>query len=165
MRLICEAFAPGTPKTKGSLDFRPDGTARENVAGSKRWRRLVADAVARSTVERGVTAPVCVQAVFWLPVPPSQIGKLWAAVWSRAGDIDKLSRNVLDACGSTDLKDAHIYADDNQVVTIWATKLPTTESIGPGALIRIWEVDPDWYIETANQRAAERWELQGRGGL
>lgn len=138
-RLVASCFVPGRAKTKGSLDFqpgakctccprceayKPGGRAVENVAGSSRWRQLVAYEAGRAMAGAGgpIEGPVTVVAVFYLVAEQ---------VWSgRVGDDDKLARNVLDA-----LQDAGVYADDVQVVDLLAFKRSRPER--PGVDLRI----------------------------
>lgn len=120
-------FVPGRPKTKGSMVARPNGSMRENVAGSGMWRQLMAYAAKlemrrRPDVRWPLAGPVSVRALFWLPVTP---------IGARVGDIDKLCRNLLDA-----LDDAGVYADDVQVVDLVARKMQVDDRgadvSGPG---------------------------------
>ena len=162
MRLLVDTFVSGQAKTKGSLTFKGGGYVEENVRGSKQWRRLMADACRRDYERRyGEPAlatkrcePIMVVATFWLALPPRlptwimaliEAGRAVAAMWERAGDVDKLSRNLLDALGSTDAEDAHIYADDNQVVSLSVVKLTTgmgaLQSFPPGVRVTVLELD------------------------
>ena len=125
MKLILSTWIPGRPKTKGSLDFqpgakctccsrceayKPGGRAVENVAGSSRWRQLMAyQAGLGMAGKEPIEGPVIVVAVFYLPAADVAAG--------RVGDGDKLARNLLDA-----LQDAGVYADDVQVRDLLAFK-------------------------------------------
>jgi Holliday junction resolvase RusA-like endonuclease len=118
-------WVPGRPKTKGSLDFKPGrkctccskcdahlpgGTVTENVAGSKRWRQMMAYAAGNAMAGREpMEGPIGVAAVFDLPVLDVARG--------RVGDLDKLARNTLDA-----LTDAGVYGDDVQVTRLLLEK-------------------------------------------
>jgi len=135
--VLASAWVPGAPKTKGSLDpvpgpkckccakcnaHMPGVHMRESVIGSKRWRSLMAEAVRMcqrqlrvSKYEGGVT--VC--GTFYLPVK--------SVITPRAGDLDKLLRNALDA-----LQDAGAYADDVQVVRIVTDKREATDQFPKG---------------------------------
>jgi Holliday junction resolvase RusA-like endonuclease len=108
--LVLEAFIPGAPKSKGSLDHIGGGQMRENVAGSKRWRMLMADSLRRHWAGREPLAcPVQVDAYFYLPVADEM-----ALVTKGARgnyDKDKLERNLYDA-----LTDAGVWKDDSQAV-------------------------------------------------
>lgn len=135
--VLASAWVAGAPKTKGSLDFIPGrkckccaacnahvpgGHVAEGVIGSKRWRNLVAEAVRmcqrqlRTTKYEGA---VTVCATFYLPVK--------SVIAARAGDLDKLLRNALDA-----LQDAGTYSDDTQVVRIVTDKREATDQYPKG---------------------------------
>ena len=141
MILLDDAWCPGRPRTKGSLDFVPGprcrcspqckghlpagARARENVAGSGQWRQLMASRFAQLRVLPDAwPGPVAVYAVFWLPVVD--------VTAARSGDIDKLMRNVLDA-----LTDAKIYEDDVQVVRSMGDKAEANARRGPGVMVRV----------------------------
>lgn len=130
--VVLEVFVPGHPKTKGSLE-KQGGRMVESVAGSKTWRRLVAQR-ARDVAGGAapIVGPVAVRLAFYLPV---------ACVWvGRPGDNDKLERNVLDA-----LTDAQVYGDDVQVVRSIVEKY-SARSHDPaspfqqGVLIQVWRL-------------------------
>lgn len=123
MSLLCAIWAPGVPRTKGSLDRRMQDTPQ-----SKAWRRLVAEEVKRDMRVRGQVldvpnpfqGPVVVRCVF---VRPDDIG-----------DVDKLARNVLDAISI----DAKLIADDVQVVGLECYRArEIRERQGPGALVDV----------------------------
>lgn len=142
--MVLSCWIPGRPKTKGSLDFQPGkkcrccdrceayekgGRAVENVAGSGRWRQLMAYAmrIEMSTSwandQPPLEGPVIVAAVFHLPVKDVAAG--------RCGDLDKLARNLLDA-----LQDAGVYGDDVQVTRLLVDKVEAGER-GPGVDLRV----------------------------
>lgn len=117
------------------------GVLSEAVEGSMRWRQIVAYAVAVGAIGREdlpFAGPVRVDLDFYLPVDP---------LGARAGDVDKLARNVLDAlsaCGSAGSsaceqgcrKHAGVYRDDSQVVALSVSKYgPRVE--GQGVRIRV----------------------------
>lgn len=160
MRTLVDTFVSGNPKTKGSLTFKSGKYAEENVRGSKEWRRLMADACRRDLVARmgeGWAAsasmrPISVRATFRI-APPNRlpgwaaalmaVGRPFAAIWGRAGDIDKLSRNLLDALGSTDKRDANVYADDNQVIQLVVHKIACLGGEPPGVRVTVNELDDE----------------------
>lgn len=147
MRL--EAWVPGSPKTKGSMRVVNNrrGVLTESVAGSTRWRQLVAYSVAGeirvARALRGdipptwpLTGPVFVELAFSVPAIPTA---------ARAGDLDKLARNVLDAlsacsrrCGSDCRNHAGLYLDDVQVVAMNLSKVGPVAA--PGLRISAWEL-------------------------
>lgn len=162
MLTLTECWVPGRPKTKGSLDVvnASTGHVRENVAGSARWRLLVADAVRRDRARRfGADArpsvfPVAVRCAFWLPPPANPAGE-WrdAPIHTRAGDVDKLARNVLDALAN-DAANAAMnggaYVNDVQVCDLRAVKLlATPPGLLPGLLLSVWELAPAYLDDEA----------------
>lgn len=110
-------FAPGQPKTKGSLDVVRAPSAgrkavvREGVRGSGAWRRLVAERARVAMAGRPAWGgPVGVRCSFMFATDN--------VMARHVGDLDKLARNVLDA-----LTDAHVYLDDSQVVKLFCDKV------------------------------------------
>lgn len=131
--MLLSAWCPGRPKTKGSLTCRPNGSVRENVVGSKEWRQLMAQSfrIAYSGAAP-CDDPVSVGLVFYLPVTN--------VIAVRAGDIDKLVRNVLDA-----LTDAKIYTDDVNVARVTAEKLPADQSArGAGVYVQVHDLAQEY---------------------
>lgn len=124
---MLSCWVPGRPKTKGSLTVVNGhrGIASDTPA-SKRWRQLMAYAAA-GQIKAPLEGPVCVVAVFHLPVHPTS-GHAWAG---RVGDLDKLARNLLDA-----LTDAGVYGDDVQVTRLLVDKVEAGER-GPGVDLRV----------------------------
>jgi Holliday junction resolvase RusA-like endonuclease len=156
LNVVTDVWVAGRPATKGSLDLAPragGGTyVRESVAGSKDWRRLVAHAVSADRRARGIGEPtlsaVGVRVLFVLPVPigiaastPAElVSGLWPSM-ARVGDVDKLTRNVLDA-----MQDAGAYRDDTQVCKALVGKVyadgTTPGSDYQGARVQCWELTP-----------------------
>ena len=128
--IIADVFVPGAAKTKGSMEVRnrATGAMKESVAGSSRWRALMAQAVrddiARRRRSHPWAGPVAVHVLAHLTPPDTFWQRLWA-YWHQAGDLDKLVRNVLDALGSTS-KNAKMnggaIVDDNLVCRLVAEK-------------------------------------------
>jgi hypothetical protein len=150
--IIVDVFVPGAAKTKGSMEVRnrATGAMKESVAGSSRWRALMAQAVRDDIARRNCTggdrgyncehrAPfncgdvepypgaVSVTVEAYLPPPVIKWPTMpwhWP-IWTRAGDLDKLVRNVLDAIGSTSRNtkmNGNAIVDDNLVCRIVASK-------------------------------------------
>lgn len=140
--IVTETFVPGQPKTKGSMRGVGGGNMIESVAGSTRWRMLVAERVRRDRAQRQLDVPsarpVGVRLVFWVEPPVSLIGteRAATATWIGAGDVDKLARNVLDA-----LTDARAYADDNQVVRLLVEECVAAPNRPAGVLVQCWELN------------------------
>jgi hypothetical protein len=153
--IIVDVFVPGTPKTKGSLDITRRGYVTENVAGSVRWRCLVAERVrAWRTAQRfdvPSSGPVRVDLTCWLPVPAwvgdDDMTTYLAATWVNSGDVDKLARNVLDAlsvapvsASTTDRKKyAGAYVDDRLVQTLVVRKFGTRSEHAAGVRVFVSE--------------------------
>lgn len=163
MHKVLDAFVAGRPRTKGSLDAQQRRGGRggtrmvENVAGSVTWRIMMAavfakawrtpDGVPREPLE-GVA--IRVAATFYLPCPRPE--SLYAA---RSGDVDKLTRNLLDALAVDETgmgKGAGVIANDAQVVGIVIEKAYAADASGPhghgkglrpqGVHVQVWMVTP-----------------------
>lgn len=176
--IITSVWVPGHPKTKGSLTFFGSQQVEENVKGSPEWRALVAGAVRRDLTERrqlGIGSPephdgpVEVITAFWLERPlgvPFSRGGIVPAIWPRAGDVDKLARNVLDACAA-DARDAAMnggaFVNDNQVVNLMATKMTAREGpMSSGALVMVRVIHDDELIKLERElRTMRGLVLQG----
>lgn len=126
--VLADVWVPGLPKTKGSLTRGRGGGMRESVIGSTTWRLLVAERVRGWRKVQGLTVPydgpVIVLACFYLSADP---------IAARAGDLDKLVRNVLDACAADATREAAnggAYVNDNQVVSMRAEKIGPVQECG-----------------------------------
>jgi Holliday junction resolvase RusA-like endonuclease len=144
----------GRPRTKGSLNVYCLKNARhtvrveEETKDSSLWRRMVARAAQAHMLETSgglwnVGDPVGVRLLF---VFPAWIGVGGEVVpshdtpWPTAitlGDIDKLTRNVLDA-----LTDAHMIEDDRLVVQLQVAKEWADELRPAGVSIQLREPAP-----------------------
>lgn len=172
--ILTQTWVPGHPKTKGSLTAK--GGYATDTPASKRWRALMAERV-RQDIERRrhpepnvwidetawpYTGPVLVAAYFWLePTTGKAIEhaqRTGAATWDKAGDVDKLARNLLDALGSPRHPKrldaplcAEVYKDDNQVINCNVWKFPADRSRGraPGAWISVATAPPLGSFEQA----------------
>jgi hypothetical protein len=136
--ILVDTFVAGLPRTKGSLAKRPNGTLYDSVVDSGKWRALMAGAVRDDMARRfpglgGAPDPwrhaVRVDAVFWLPVDPLAYG---------AGDLDKLTRNLLDALGTRSKNPRYnggVIIDDNQVVHLDIRKLGPSDRPGVHVIV------------------------------
>lgn len=151
-------FAAGHPKTKGSLDVvnAKTGVLRESVDPEGKWRTAVACAAVeaatgkrpRVTSYRHITdemrpalpvadkdRAVAVSLLFWIPGTRA-MGAMTAdgPVRHGTGDLDKLSRLVLDA-----LQDAGVLTDDACVARLVAAKEWALAELGdvPGCLVTV----------------------------
>lgn len=170
--IIVDVFVPGAAKTKGSMVVRnrATGAMKESVVGSSAWRALMAQAVHDDIARRHCTggnggrdcehrAPfncgavepyagaVSVTVVAYLTPPAGWVARflsvvLWP-IWERAGDLDKLVRNVLDALGSTSKNskmNGGAIVDDNLVCRLVAEKLVaggTVDTMPAGVRIKV----------------------------
>lgn len=170
VNVIAAVWVPGHPATKGSLDFFGPGQVRESVKGSEDWRIKVAEAVSANISARNLggwhgaprltgpptTGPVVVQCTFWLD--PGFLGlENDPAIWHGAGDVDKLARNVLDACAA-DAKDAAknggAFANDNQVERLVSEKFSSGGRPGDSGLMLVVMHSTD-ERRNSQRRAAE----------
>jgi len=117
-----DTFIIGHPKPKGSMRaFVPKGSrkvvVREQVSGSKPWRDIVALHLIEWTARGAfpIESPVEVRLHFRVPKPKTSKRKFPTS--QRDGDIDKLTRNMLDA-----MVDAGILRDDCYVVRLLVTQ-------------------------------------------
>jgi crossover junction endodeoxyribonuclease RusA len=139
-------FVPGAPRPKGSLRFvahartgKPVPVGRNKLADQ--WGARVSE-TARQAGWQPVESPVSLWLRFGFERPRSHYrtgrhaGRLrdHAPVYPtsrQCGDLDKLSRGVLDALTGI------AYADDSQVVQLRARKVWASELWIPGVRIRM----------------------------
>lgn len=156
--IIVDVWVPGAAKTKGSMVVRnrATGAMKESVVGSSQWRALMAQAV-RDDLDRRWNHPfadmlwgglpyagaVSVTVVAHLAPPASWLDSLFATVtttwpiWERAGDLDKIVRNVLDALGSKSKNskmNGNAIVDDNLVCRLVAEKHVAEKHVAGGAV-------------------------------
>lgn len=161
--VIVDVFVPGAAKTKGSMEVRnrATGAMKESVEGSSRWRALMAQAVRDDVERRGIlsqgrgefgpvpwSGPVAVTVVAYLTPPGTwwrdalkDLAQFRWPTWPRAGDLDKIVRNVLDAIAAN-AKNAKMnggaIVDDNLVCRLVAEKRTagaTADTMPPGVRI------------------------------
>ena len=125
------------PATQGSKRALPNGVMLETNKRLRPWRSHITDA-ALSTNHPLTTAPVSISITFRFLRPRSHFNKSGLSprapqhlTSKQKGDIDKLSRAVLDALTGT------LLYDDSQVVQLSAQKRYITPDEHPGALITI----------------------------
>ena len=120
--LIIDVVVPGVPRPQGSkVGFVTDAgkvRMREAAKGVESWRadiRLLAKSKMRGRLP--VTIPVAVSLTFFFKGEPRYSWK------ASKPDIDKISRAVLDALGSTKVAPGGVvFRDDCQVVLLSASK-------------------------------------------
>lgn len=135
----------GIPATQGSkTGYIRGGRAvvvDKDPAKLKPWR----EAVRSTAVEMSgpdwapLTGPITVLLAFRMPRPKSapKRRRTWPT-GARSGDIDKLTRSILDS-----LTDAGIWADDAQVVDLHACKDYAYSTQRPGVDITIQSESPE----------------------
>ena len=146
-KLLLSLFVAGHPRPKGSLDVKAYKNGRpvlqENNPRSKAWRQRVASEVqpiVQEDTRFPYDGPVRVRLLFVFD--RSDVSAETADGYPQrryVGDIDKLTRNVLDA-----LDDANVYSDDSRVVSIQADKVWTdSEYLFPGVWITVERTDSE----------------------
>lgn len=153
--ILCDVFVPGHAKTKGSMQPLGNGKMVDKPS-SRVWRKLIAERVKSHLAKLGedhylLVLPyggrVGVRIVSYAQAPKSAKGLLgvWAWLIARAGfgDVDKLARNVLDALSCEDPDDAHLIADDSQVVDLYSHKRLAMPGMMVGQQITVWVIPED----------------------
>jgi crossover junction endodeoxyribonuclease RusA len=136
----------GEPAPQGSKSVGRHGGVYEKSRKVKPWRDAIVAAVLSQYGEPPFgsgAAPVSVLIRFYLPRPAGHYGTGRNAWKVKDGaprypatrpDIDKLARSTLDG-----LKQAGVYADDGQVVTLQVFKVYAPPGVKPGASIKVWD--------------------------
>ena len=153
MAVLLDTFVNGRPRTKGSLKPIINWSTQkyrmvEQVEQSKPWRLAISNHVIKTLAcDRPVSPalwtelglpydrPVSVEMSFTFALNRVDVGPADADGWPVGigwGDIDKLTRNVLDA-----LTDAKLYRDDSLVVAISATKSFARDLRSAGVSLRV----------------------------
>lgn len=149
--IVFELFVPGLPKTKGSFQplvsrhkakktgkhyvYMKESGTDDSRDARKAWTKIVTDSVWTAwddevgrKLDKGEA--VSVSMLFLLPRPKTVKRKYPTSLMD--GDVDKLSRLVLDA-----LKKAGVYKDDSQVCDAPPSKRYAREDQAEGCLIKI----------------------------
>lgn len=135
---ILDVDVAGTPAPQGSKRHVGNGIMVESSAKVQPWREAV-KAASLSIPHRAAEGPVTVDIAFRLTRPKGHYGTGRNAGRLRESapprpttkpDLDKLVRSTLDA-----LKDAGVYRDDSQVVTLITAKHYVCAGQVPGARI------------------------------
>lgn len=140
-------WVAGIPVTQGSKTafvtrdkkraVMREGGSETARASHAAWRHAVATearALARSmAIEAPLVGPLVLDLIFRLPKPATapKRRRTWP-IGARSGDIDKLSRAVLDALTGV------LIGDDSQVVGLVAWKDYHSQ---PGLLVSLWPVE------------------------
>lgn len=153
--ILCDVFVPGHAKTKGSMEALGNGKMRDKPS-SRVWRKLIAERVKADGIKRlidyGPMVPhegrVGVRIVSYGQTATGQEGWLvkamkWLIARAGFGDVDKFARNVLDALSCEDPDDAHLIADDSQVVDLYSHKRLAMPGMMVGQQITVWAIPED----------------------
>lgn len=157
MTILIQARAYGRPRTKGSLrgvcTRNRSHTIHysEEVEDSPRWRKIMARALREAQLaEYGRLlqheGPVKVTLNFPFARPDGAIGQLPFPTHITLGDLDKLTRNALDALSTPKKREqfescSALLADDSQVVRLDVAKWWASEDIRPGVHIIVETVE------------------------
>lgn len=160
-------FIPGVPKPQGSKTSgvnRKTGKTfvREDNAGTKPWRKRMVEALQENGKPRAVFEDAVWVRLRFVFLRPKSHGPDSLPTSKQLGDVDKLTRNVLDA-----LTQAKVITDDKFVI-----KLREVEKVygpNPGVHIEIGPAVPNPFadVSTFNQvpgsvliprSAVEGWE-------
>lgn len=132
--------APGNPIPKGSMRHIGNGRMVDQTK-TKPWMNSVRSAALLAAQEAGIDqmidVPVSVYIEFYFPRPAAAKNRLYPHKRS-VGDIDKLSRAVLDALQPT-RAERGVLTDDAIVVALTAQKLYSATEY-TGAYIAIKEL-------------------------
>ena len=134
----------GTPAPQGSKRHVGNGIMIESSKRVKPWRQDVKYAALEAMGgDDPPSGPLWVNVTFYLTRPKSHFRTGKNAHLLRDGapeypahrpDLDKLLRSTLDAMG-----EAGVWADDAQVVGVWAAKLYAAKDRPPGASVAVVE--------------------------
>lgn len=157
--ILCDVFVPGHAKTKGSMQPLGNGKMVDKPS-SRVWRKLIAERVKGDAAKRhahGYVAEasmqydgrVGVRIISYGHAGPAKTPtgnwlstrlEAWLIARAGFGDVDKLARNVLDAISSEDKDDAHLIADDSQVVDLFSHKRLALPGTMVGQQITVWAI-------------------------
>ena len=132
----------GEPAPQGSKRVYNGRIVEASSKKLKPWRKAIADACFNLPSEEFyfITGPLRVEVDFYLP-RPSSVSVKKRPLPIVPPDLDKLARSCLDGLNqgaqSGKVGDGVIYADDSQVVELFARKFYADER-EPGATIRIF---------------------------
>ena len=136
----------GKPATQGSKTYKGRGVMVDSCKRLKAWRQLVRK-TAKSLRPSGwyarLNAPICVSVVFVFarandqyinntPGPDRLKPDAPQHCTKRIGDVDKLSRAILDS-----LSEGVVYNDDAQVIDLIAHKRYANDREQPCAIITV----------------------------
>lgn len=127
-------WVAGIPAPQGSKRHVGNGRMVESSKKLKPWRAAVTARAKEALSDRETVtgSPVYVRLDLVLPRPLQTAKSRPTPPAVKRPDVDKLARAVLDG-----ITDAGVWADDSQVVTLWATKRIAEHNEPPGVTVRI----------------------------
>lgn len=159
MSALISLAVPGRPRTKGSLHGictrNRSHTIHysEQVADSAAWRKRVARRLREAQLtEHGTllvhTGPVEVRLVFFFARSAGPAGETLWPTSIVMGDLDKLTRNVLDALSAPTKREqfegcSALIKDDSQVVSLTAGKFWVHGDHEPGVQILVLPLEDE----------------------
>lgn len=129
----------GVPQPKGSMrSFFAGGriVLTDQNRALKPWAATIRKAASATRVTcHDADVPVSVELRFVLPRPTSLVKRVQHPIRKRSGDIDKLTRGVLDALTGV------CYVDDSQVITLRCSKRFVRPDEQPGMTVWVRAYD------------------------
>jgi hypothetical protein len=178
--ILAEVWVPGRPRPKGSLKCRGGAShsMEEDNPESKPWRIKMAGAL-RADRDRRVRelffAPEfrgtwrgAVDVAVFAFFEPDGVGasSLGAPLRTHdGGDVDKLSRNVLDALQDGNASSPAVLGDDSLVIGLMAEKIFTDLTAEQGIWIRVTTVGDAELIRRRRTRNAALEHLRAQLGM
>ena len=134
-RLRAATFTPGHPRPQGSKRHVGNGRMIESSRFVAGWREAIAAAAAAVLpAPLDPSAAAALRLDFIMPRPQRTPQPTPPAI-RRTGDIDKLTRAVLDALSGV------WFADDAAVVLLDASKVVAEPGQEPGVAMRLYEIE------------------------
>lgn len=178
--ILAEVWVPGRPRPKGSLRCRggKSHTMEEDNPESKPWRIKMAGALRADRDRRvrelffapefrGTWAGAVDVSLFAFFEPDGvAASSLGAPLRTHdGGDVDKLSRNVLDALQDGNDASPAVLADDSLVVGLYAEKIFTALTAEQGIWVRVTTVDAAELIRRRRLRNAALEQMKAARGM
>ena len=174
--ILAEVWVPGRPRPKGSLRClggRAHHMEEDNPA-SKPWRIKMAGALRADRDARCGERSLClpwhgaVDVSLFAFFEPDGVGasSLGAPLRTHdGGDVDKLTRNVLDALQDGNAGSPAVLGDDSLVIGLYAEKIFTNLTGEQGIWIRVTTVDDAELIRRRRTRNAALEHLRAQLGI
>lgn len=175
--ILAEVWVPGRPRPKGSLRCRGGAShsMEEDNPESKPWRIKMAGALRADRDRRGANEPIpiapwigAVDISVFAFFEPDGVGasSLGAPLRTHdGGDVDKLSRNVLDALQDGNDSSPAVLGDDSLVIGLYAEKIFTNLTGEQGIWIRVSTVGAAELLRRRRTRNAALEHLRAKLGI